>query len=219
MNFASPHSLGKLAWFVVNILCKTLSIEQRGSDREFYHDGGKPLIYAIWHGRMLVPLFCRKNRDVHVLASQHRDGELVTSTVLASGNKTVRGSTTRGGARALVKLVRLAKNGFKIAVTPDGPKGPRFHMQNGLVYIAAKSGVPVVPITASVNRAFYFKSWDKFQLPFPFAKAVCNIGEPYLVTGGLDDDNIEYHRAELEKRLIALTDEADKLAGAPTEKR
>lgn len=219
MNLVSPHSLGKLAWSVVNILCKTLTIELRGSDREFYRDGGKPMIYTTWHGRMLVPLFCRKNRGVYVLVSQHRDGELVTATVLASGNKTVRGSTTRGGARALVKLIRIVKNGSKISITPDGPKGPRFHMQTGLVYVAAKSGVPVVPVSASVSRAFYFKSWDTFQFPLPFAKAVFIIGEPYNVTGGLDDANIEYHRAELEKRLIALTDEADKLVGASTEKR
>lgn len=219
MNLVSPHSLGKLAWKVVYIICKTLSIEQRGSDREFYHNGGKPVIYVIWHGRMMVPLFCRKDRGVYILVSQHRDGELVTSTVLASGNKTVRGSTTRGGARALVRMVRLVKSGFKIAVTPDGPKGPRFHLHAGLVYVAAKSGVPVIPMTAGVRRAFYFKSWDSFQLPLPFTKAVYMIGEPYNVTGGLDDANIEYHRAELEKRLIELTDEADKLAGASTEKR
>ncbi len=135
---------------------------------------------------------------------------------MASGNKMVRGSTTRGGVRALAELVRLLKKDVKIAITPDGPRGPRWKIQSGVVYLAAKTGVPVVLLAASVKHAFYFKSWDSFQFPFPFSKAVLNIGEPYYVTGGLDDANIEFHRAELEKLLIDLTLKADKLAGAST---
>ena len=215
MKPATLQFLGKLAWFIVSSIGKTLSIEVRGSDDEFYRDGGKPMIYAIWHGRMLVPLFCRRNCGVYIIVSQHRDGELVTATVHSSGNRTVRGSSTRGGVRALVELVKLAKQGEKIAITPDGPKGPRWHLQSGIIYLAAKSGVPVVPITASARHAYYFKSWDSFQLPLPFSKAVLNIGKPYMVPGDLDDENIEFHRARIEEQLIALTQKADSLAGAP----
>ncbi|MBN1293843.1 MAG: lysophospholipid acyltransferase family protein [Candidatus Latescibacteria bacterium] len=206
--------LGKFAWFIASSIGKTLSIEKYGSDDEFYRDGGKPMIYAIWHGRMLIPLYCRRNRGVYIIVSQHRDGELVTATVHASGNSTVRGSSTRGGGRALVELIKLAKKGEKIAITPDGPKGPRWSMQPGIIYLAAKSGVPIVPITASARHAYYFKSWDSFQLPLPFSKTVLKIGKPYVVTGGLDEENIEFHRARLEEQLISLTREADTLAGA-----
>ena len=214
MHLYSLHSVGTLAWHIVSSICKTLRIEQRGSDDEFYRDGGKPVIYAIWHGRMVIPLFCRKNRGVSILVSEHRDGELVTATVVASGNRAVRGSTTRGGSRALVQLVRHVKNGEKAAITPDGPKGPRWKLQPGIIYIAAKSGIPIVPITGSSRYAYYFKSWDSFQLPLPFSRAALVIGEPYTVTGGIDAENIEFHRREVEGRLIELTSEADRIAGA-----
>ena len=126
----------------------------------------------------------------------------------------MRGSTTRGGVKALAKLVRLAKNGAQIAFTPDGPRGPKWHFQPGAVYVAAKTGIPIVPLCGSAKHAFYFKkSWDSLQLPLPFSKAVFVVGEPYYVTGGLDEENIEFHRVELERRLTNLTKEADEKAG------
>jgi lysophospholipid acyltransferase (LPLAT)-like uncharacterized protein len=87
-------------------------------------------------------------------------------------------------------------------------------MQPGAVYVAAKTGVPVVPMTGSASRALYFGSWDRLQFPAPFSKAVLLCGEPYEVTGGTDPENIEYHRAEIERRLTALTREADAMVGA-----
>ena len=208
------HAIGRLAWYIIFLIGKTLRITQYGSDSDFYTDGGKPLIYAIWHGRMVIPLYCRRNRDVSIIVSEHRDGELVTASVYASGNRTVRGSTSRGGAKALARMIRLARNGEKICFTPDGPRGPRYALQSGLVYVAAKTGVPVVPITASARWAYTFKSWDTFQLPIPFSKAAVVIGDPYYVTGGTDDENIELHRREIERQLRELTTRADDLAGA-----
>jgi hypothetical protein len=210
--------LGKLAWLAVKAIGKTLSITQYGSDDEFYRNGGRPVIFVLWHGRLFLPTFCRCDRGIYVLVSEHRDGEIISSALDYGGAKTVRGSTTRGGTRALVRLIKLMREGAKIAFTPDGPRGPRWKFQSGAVYLAAKTGLPVVPISGSASRAVYLKSWDSFQLPLPFSKCVLNIGEPYYVTGGLDDANIEFHRAELERRLVALTREADRLAGAPEER-
>lgn len=211
----SPQILGKIAWMMISAIMRTVSVVQRGDDGEFYRDGGSPVIYALWHGRLLVPLFCRRNRGVNVLVSEHRDGEIIASSLDAAGFRSVRGSTTRGGAKALAKLVRLVNAGEKAAFTPDGPRGPRWHFQSGAVYLAAKTGVPIIPITGSVRRAHYFRSWDSFQLPMPFTRGILLVGEPYRVTGGLDEENIEHHRLELERRLAALSREADRLAGAP----
>ena len=213
MKLLSLKSTGKLAWYFTFIIGKTLRLKQYGSDSEFYRDDGKPLIYTVWHGRMLIPIYCKRNRNVNVLVSQHRDGELISSSLYASGHTVVRGSTSRGGARALVKLIRIARRGEKVAFTPDGPRGPKWKLQKGVIYLAAKSGVPIVPITGSSRFAHYFKSWDSFLLPIPFSKAVLMIGEPYFVTGGVDEENIEFHRAEVEKILVELTRRADELAG------
>jgi lysophospholipid acyltransferase (LPLAT)-like uncharacterized protein len=215
MNLISPKSLGKLAWYTVKAIGKTLSIEMHGCDEDFYGEKSRQVIFALWHGRLFFPMFCRRNYGIYVLVSEHRDGGIITSSLDSAGFRTVRGSSTRGGSKALVQLIELARQGAKIAFTPDGPKGPRWKFQPGAVYLAAKTGLPVVPITGSASRAYYFKSWDSFQLPLPFSRGVLNTGEPYEVTGGLDSDNIEFHRAELEKRLVALACEADRIVGAP----
>jgi lysophospholipid acyltransferase (LPLAT)-like uncharacterized protein len=215
MNLTSPESLGKLAWSLVKTVGKTLSIEEHGCLENFYREGGRRVIFALWHGRLFFPMFCRRELGIYVLVSEHRDGQIIASSLDAAGFRTIRGSTTRGGARALVRLIEMAGQGARIAFTPDGPRGPRWKFQPGAVYLAAKTGLPVVPITGSASRAYYFKSWDSFQFPLPFSRGVLNIGEPYEVTGGLDADNLEFHRAELEKRLIALAREADRIVGAP----
>ncbi|HDY87929.1 MAG TPA: DUF374 domain-containing protein [bacterium] len=214
MKNISPQFLGKLAWYFVKIIEKTLSIDKITSD-ELSIDKNKAVIYAVWHGRMFFPLLYLRDMGVIPLVSEHRDGEIISATLDSAGYETVRGSTTRGGAKALAKLVRFAKQGSPIAITPDGPGGPKWHFQPGAIYVAAKSGIPIVPLAGSAKRAFYFKkSWDSFQLPLPFTKCVYIVGEPYYITGGLDEENIEFHRAELEKRLTNLIKEADEKAGA-----
>ena len=213
MKLISPQSLGKAAWFLVYSISRTLSIEERYADSAFRRFSDSPVIYVLWHGRMFLPLFYFQKTGIIILVSEHSDGEIITAALKSAGCNTIRGSTTRGGVSALAKLVKLARQGKKIAFTPDGPRGPRWHFQPGPVYLAAKTGLPVVPLTGSVNCAHYFKSWDSFQLPLPFSRGVFIIGEPYHVDGGLDTDNIEFHRSELERRLIALTCEADEIVG------
>ena len=159
-------------------------------------------------------MFYLRNMGLIPLVSEHRDGEIINASIELAGYETVRGSTTRGGVKALVKLIKKAKQGARIAVTPDGPRGPKWHFQQGAVYIAAKTGLPIVPVAGSAKHAFYFKSWDSFQLPLPFSKGVYLIGEPYYVTNGTDEKNIEFHRAEIERRLINLVKEADEKVGA-----
>ena len=214
MRFLSPETLGKLAWLVVSAIVKTLSVTEHGCKTDVFSPGTGPIIFALWHGRLVVPMCGRRNLGVYVLVSEHRDGGMIAAALDAAGYRTVRGSTTRGGAKALVQLVRLLRKGEKVAFTPDGPQGPRWKFQPGAIYLAAKTGLPIVPISGSARHAHYFKSWDSFLMPFPFTRGVINVGEPYYVTGGLDDENIEFHRAEMERRLTALAIEADRLVGA-----
>ena len=209
----STKFLGKLAWLMVKIIGKTLTIEEIGTEN-LHRQKDKAVIYVSWHGRLLFPMFCLRNRGIIALVSEHRDGEIITASLESAGYDTVRGSTTSGSVRALVKMIKRVKQGALTAFTPDGPRGPKWHFQPGAIYVAAKTGIPIIPLAGSANRAFYFKSWDSFQLPLPFSKGVFIIGEPYYVTGGLDRDNIEFHRAELERRLIRLNRKADEKVGA-----
>ncbi len=209
----SPRFLGAAAWTMVNSIGKTLSIDVRGIEH-VEAVNGKPAIFVLWHGRLFFPMFCLKGKGIIVLVSEHRDGEIITSSLEAAGYDTVRGSTTKGGARALARIVKLMRDGAHIAFTPDGPRGPRWKFQPGAIYLAAKTGIPIIPLGGSAEKAYYFKSWDSFQLPKPFSKSAFNVGEPYYVTGGLEPENIEFHRAAVERILSELNENADRITGA-----
>lgn len=214
LSHISPQLLGSTAWHIVRGIGKTLDIEERFVLDDCRQNVPRPFVYVLWHGRMFMPLYCYRNAGITILVSEHRDGEIVTRTLESAGFGTVRGSTTRGGVRALAKLVKLAKEGVRIAFTADGPKGPRWSLQPGAVFVAAKTGIPVVPITGSAGSAKYFNSWDRLQLPMPFSRAMLNCGEPYEVGPDTDPETIEMHRREIERRLTALTLETDRIVGA-----
>jgi lysophospholipid acyltransferase (LPLAT)-like uncharacterized protein len=208
-----PSLLGKIAWFMVSLIAKTMRIDTLAPEGYRFLDD-TDCIYVLWHGRLFFPMVCFRNRGIIVLVSEHRDGEIITRALESAGYDTVRGSTTRGGARALAGMVRLAKQGRLTAYTPDGPKGPRWQFQPGAIFAAAKTGKPIVPLGGSAGRAHYFRSWDRFQLPMPFSRGVFVVGEPYHVPAELADEDIESHRKEIERRLIEVNRRADMLVGA-----
>ena len=209
----SPKLLGKAAWCMVNLIAKTLRIEV-DAPAGYDYENDTDCIYVLWHGRMFLPMVCFRNRGIVGLVSEHRDGDIITEAFASAGYDAVRGSTTRGGVKALARMVKLAKQGRLTAFTPDGPKGPRWQFQPGALFAASKSGKPVVPLGGSASRAHYFKSWDRFQLPLPFSRGVFVVGEPYHVPPGLTGEEAELHRKELERRLIEVNRRADTLAGA-----
>ncbi len=175
----------------------------RGGDEE-------PVILAFWHSRLLMmPLLCRRRR-ITMLISRHRDGELIRRAVTLFPVDFARGSTTRGGLHALRKLVKALENGSHVAITPDGPRGPRNQVQHGVIIVASLTGRPIVPITFSGSRCKIFKSWDRFLLPYPFSRGVFVWGEPIWVGPKGDEIGIEEKRQLLETRLNQITDEADR---------
>lgn len=147
------------------------------------HDAGTGSILALWHGQLLPLAYALRGQGIQVLVSDHRDGEVISRLLHWMGNGTIRGSTTRGGARALVAMVRALKAGLTVAVTPDGPRGPARKFAPGALVAAQRAGVPIVPIQATVNRAWTLRTWDSFIIPKPFAHIVVNLGEPALVSG------------------------------------
>jgi lysophospholipid acyltransferase (LPLAT)-like uncharacterized protein len=207
-----PSFLGRIIWIVLRGIFFTMSVKKVGFGNVDAFNG-KPAIYALWHGRMLIPFGTMSDRGIYVLVSEHRDGEIVAKTIELVGNLTIRGSSTRGGVKALAVLIRILKTGGQVAFTPDGPRGPNQKVQPGVIFLAIKTGTPIIPMSSSASKAFYFKSWDSFQLPLPFSKGVNVVGEPYIADGGTDEENINRHCAALEKILVDLTEKADGIVG------
>lgn len=131
---------------------------------------GRPAIICLWHGQMLALLPHHRDLGVNVLISEHGDGEIIARVAHAFGYRTVRGSTSRGAGRALLELVAALNRGEEIAITPDGPRGPRHEFAPGALVASQRAGAPIIGIVAHVDRAWRLKSWDRFEIPKPFAK-------------------------------------------------
>jgi lysophospholipid acyltransferase (LPLAT)-like uncharacterized protein len=143
---------------------------------------GKPIVFMIWHGQMLPLLYLHRNEHVAVLISEHADGEIIARVATRLGYQTVRGSTSRGAARALLGLARVVGEGHDLAITPDGPRGPAKSLAPGAVIIAQRSGAPLIAAAVTVSRAWHLKSWDQFAIPKPFARLHVAYSSPTVVT-------------------------------------
>lgn len=168
-------------------------------------------IYVAWHENILVPCYEFAGVGIQVLISQHHDGEMIAQLCQRIGFGTIRGSSTRGGLKAMREMIR-ASEGAHIAVAPDGPRGPRRQMELGFVYLAAKTGLPIVLLGIGHNRPWRLNTWDRFALPRPFSKAVIVSTKPITIPADVNREELEAYRANLERRLSELTDYAERLA-------
>lgn len=171
---------------------------------------GKNYVYAFWHAHLLVMVFARFARPAMVMISQHRDGELIASTMARFGIERARGSTTRGGSEALRAMVKAAAAGRVIIFTPDGPRGPRHVVQPGVVRAAQLAGIPIVPAALIAEKRKQLSSWDRFEIPRPFTRALYLYGEPLAVARVMTEEAFEQARASLEQRMIALVEQGER---------
>lgn len=184
----------------------------RGDIPEAFWKDGKPFILAFWHGRLLMMPRCwTGGKTIHMLISQHRDGQLIARTVAHFGIKTIAGSTSKGGASALRAMLKTLKNGGYVGITPDGPRGPRMRASDGVVSVARMSGVPVIPATFGVTKRKVLGSWDRFVVAKPFARGVIVWGAPIDVPRDADKQALENARLEIEQALIDIGNKADRL--------
>lgn len=171
---------------------------------------GQPFIGCFWHGRMLmIPNAWRMRAPMRILISRHRDGLFISRTLRYLGIGTIAGSSSRGGAAALMSIVRALRGGEYVGITPDGPRGPRMRAAPGAVAAAKLSGAPLVPVSYSASRRRILSSWDRFMLPLPFARGIVRIGAPIEVPQSADENELERVRRQLEETLIALTQTLD----------
>ncbi len=185
----------------------------------------QPIIGVFWHGRMMMfPKFWRTKQKISMLISNHRDGELIANSIEWFGVGAIRGSAGRrkagqsavslkGGAAALRTMLKILESGESVAITPDGPSGPRMRVSSGVVLLAKMSGVPILPGSWSCRRSRVFSSWDRFMLALPFSGGVFMVGEPVHVPPDADEDTMEAARRNVEDQLNKLTARADEMVG------
>jgi lysophospholipid acyltransferase (LPLAT)-like uncharacterized protein len=171
-------------------------------------DLGERYIYAIWHENILLPLYQFSRADVWVILSRHGDGELLNEVGRHIGLKAVRGSTNRGGVEAIRQMLRVAQRAH-VAITPDGPRGPRRKIQPGLVYLSARTGLPLVPTAFGYHRPWRLNSWDRFAIPKPGTLGTCVTGMPIRVPESAGRDQLEHYRCLLEVRMHEVTELAE----------
>jgi lysophospholipid acyltransferase (LPLAT)-like uncharacterized protein len=168
-------------------------------------------IYAFWHEYMLLPAYHYARPDVHVLISRSDDGQIIAETCRHLGFSVVRGSSSRGGIEAVRQMLRLAPWGH-LGVTPDGPRGPRRKVQSGVIYLASRTELPIVPVGFGVKKAWRAGSWDRFCVPRPFTRATCITAEPMQVPADADGAELEQYRRRLERELLHVTQMAESWA-------
>ena len=153
LNWLKLNVLPPIGAVLVWMLGRSLRVRTEGSEQvDALYRQGQHIIIAFWHGQQLMMAPAYRGTGAHILISQHRDGELIHRIVSRFGFRSVRGSTTRGGAAALRQLIRLGRSGEDLIVTPDGPKGPRQVVQIGVVQLAKTTGLPIVPLTFSCSK-------------------------------------------------------------------
>lgn len=168
-------------------------------------------IYALWHEDFLIPVARFGNPNVSALVSAHADGQVLGSLLRAKGMRAVCGSTGRRAVAAVRELLR--EHSGHLAVTPDGPRGPRRVVQPGVVYLASRTGLRVVPIGVGHHKPWRVNSWDSFAVPRPFSRVRCVFGQPLAVPPGVRSDALGAHarllQAELDRVTAAARDWAD----------
>jgi lysophospholipid acyltransferase (LPLAT)-like uncharacterized protein len=159
---------------------------------------------AFWHGRILPATIFFRGRGIVVITSENFDGEWIAGIIERFGYGTARGSTSRGGRRALLQLVRDMEAGKPAGFTVDGPRGPARVAQPGAVWLSKATGNPVLPFHLEADRHWTLASWDRTQIPKPFASVALVVGEPFVVPADADDNRIEDARRRLEEQLQRL---------------
>lgn len=209
LALAAGPALGVIA---MRVLAATLRVRREEAAVAPLWAARAPLIYAMWHGRLLLLPYLYGHRGAHVLTSRSRDGELVARWISRFGLDPVRGSSSRGGGDALRVLTRALRAGREVVVVPDGPRGPREVLKPGVIALARLSGAPIVPTAVGASREWRLRSWDEFRIPRPFARCVVRFGEPIRVSRAADRAGEEAARKEVEAALRGLSWQVDEEA-------
>jgi lysophospholipid acyltransferase (LPLAT)-like uncharacterized protein len=211
---AAIRGLGLLGSWAIKALVGSLRYQQRvadPADDPLLPGQKRRYLYAFWHENMLLPAYQYGRLHPKVLISEHRDGELITQMCRHLGFGVVRGSRTRGGVRAVREILEL-KGRYNMVVTPDGPRGPRRQVQPGLIYLASRTGMSIVPVGFAYHRCWRLSSWDRFAVPYPGSPAVGVFGRPISVPADADRAELEHSRLGFEQAMVEVSRQAEEWA-------
>lgn len=203
--------LTRLAATVLRGLSRSVRIDfvgREGADR-LIHAERRRVMAAFWHGRLLMMPFGYPQVPWAIMISRHPDGEYISRVAERFGIHAVRGSARRGGPWAFLGMVRAARRGYHLAITPDGPLGPREKVKPGTIELARLAGTPIIPAAYAASRGKFLPTWDRFLIPFPFGRVVFVAGESIEVSPDAAPEELEKARALLEERLSHVTALAD----------
>lgn len=219
---ATSSAMEGLKWRLIGVagkalvdgICRSLRTEVMGLDAVREIMASRRFILAFWHSRIVLVSYLFQGWNAACLVSASQDGEIMAQVVKRQGHETIRGSSSRHGVRALSRLIKTLKEQNRpAAVVPDGPQGPRFHVQTGVITLAQRTGYPIVPVSYSAKRVKVFASWDRFILPCPFTAATVLYGQPVSVPANVSDADREHFRLELEDELNRITRALDRRYG------
>ena len=204
---------GELAALAVFTLIKALSLTWRVKLVNEPEPAAAPVIFSIWHNRLALCMkaYYRFGKPrwpapgLAALISASKDGALLARVLKYFRVAPVRGSSSRRGRQALLEMTTFIEDGYNAAITPDGPKGPKYKVQEGIIALAQVTGATIIPVSARVSRKWTLRSWDAFQIPKPFALCEMHLHKPLRVPREATDDEREALRVELERRMIEIT--------------
>lgn len=204
----------RMARGLLDVALGTARFEVEGAE---YHleprRAGRPVVFVLWHGRLLPLTWYHRQQDLVTLISRSADGEYIARIVEQWGYTTVRGSSSRGGGQALRELVRYGRAGRSLAITPDGPRGPRQKVKPGALLASQLTGAPLIPVAASTERGWWFEGWDRFLVPKPFATIRVAYGPPIFVPRHADAGALERVGGTVEDALNGLLRYVDAVRG------
>ncbi len=201
---------GALGYASLTGLLSTVRYRVTGHEhRAPFMAAGKPIVYVLWHGRLLPLAHYHRGEGMGTLISRSGDGEYIARVVRRWGYVPVRGSSSKGARESLLALLAQVKGGRSVAITPDGPRGPKQKLKTGSLVIAQRTGAPVIPVAAAADRAWWFESWDRFLVPKPFARVDIRYGEPLWIPPDAEPDEMQALALRVEGDLDRLTEQLD----------
>lgn len=211
-DWTYQHILPQVSWLAIQLLYSTIRIQTLGEDEvKRLRNEKKKIVYVLWHGRQFLVLRYMAHKHIGAMASTSRDGKLIANILQRWGYKIIPGSSEKNPVRALFGGIKKMRAGFHTLLTVDGPRGPIYKVKPGALFLAKKMNAFIVPITFSAKPAIMFKSWDKYLLPKPFARAVIVFGKPLHLSSDKKECTIQEECQLLEKTLNQITERADSM--------